>query len=549
MISRRSFLASTSVIVGAVGLTGNFPAFAADRPLVKVTGGNAQGVVENGSMAFRGLPYAADTSGANRFKAPQPVTPWEGAIDASEYGHMVPQIRSTLGFNDPMFEWYYQPQQMGEDGLVLNVYTPDLDQNAGRPVMFYIHGGGYINGSGGGTGLNGGPLARYGDVVVVTINHRLNAFGYTAWSHLDSENFGDAVNAGHLDIIAALEWVRDNIATFGGDPNNVTLFGQSGGGSKIMSLIAMPGAQGLFHKAISMSGAAGLNLDPQEELQPYADAFLAELGLTPDELSTAQHLTTDFVLDARMRAVRDTFEGARPAIDGKHILYQSMSPEGMALHADVPLMFGHTKTESTLFMRSDMRNFDITEEQMRSRLKAGFGIDDSKVDEIIAGYHEADADMTPSDILFAITSDVQFRLPLTNAAVTRSSTDGQAPVWIYNFAWEIPRDDGELGSPHAVDIPFAFGTLDAAGAMIGTGDAAHETALNMMSAFVAFARNGDPNNDRLPEWLPYNGDTRISMLMQAEPVAASDWRGAGRDAVSDLVMDPFNRASLWRYQE
>lgn len=377
MISRRSFLCRTTAIIGAVSMTTALPAFAADRPEVAITGGHVLGVIENGSMAFRGLPYAADTSGDNRFKAPQPVTPWEGVRDASAFGHMLPQIRSTMGQDDPTFEWYFQPQDMGEDGLVLNVYTPDLTADAARPVLFYIHGGGYINGSGAGTGLDGGPLARFGDVVVVTINHRLNAFGYTAWGHLDPKAFGDAANAGHLDIIAALEWVQDNIATFGGDAGNVTLFGQSGGGSKIMSLIAMPAAQGLFHKAISMSGAAGLNLDPVKDLQPYADAFLSELGLTPDELTAAQHMTTDYVIDARSRAVAETYEGARPAIDGKHILYQSMSPEGMALHADIPLMFGHTKTESTLFMRSDMRNFDISEAQMRSRLKAGFGIDDA----------------------------------------------------------------------------------------------------------------------------------------------------------------------------
>lgn len=548
MMSRRLFLARSAASLGAASLAAPLPVFAAERPVAPVTGGTVRGVIENGSLAFRGLPYAADTAGVNRFKAPRPVTPWEGVRDAASYGPMMPQFRSDLGLDDPVFEWYHQPQETGEDGLVLNVYTPDLDAGAGRPVLFYVHGGGYINGSGGGTGLDGGPLARFGDVVVVTINHRLNAFGYTALSHIDPENFGDAVNAGHLDIIAALHWVRDNIATFGGDAGNVTLFGQSGGGSKILSLIAMPGAQGLFHKAISMSGAAGLKLDPQEELEPYADAFLAELGVSADNLEVAQHLTTRFVLDARMRAVARTFEGARPAIDGRHILHQSMSPEGMAMHADIPLMFGHTKTESTLFLRRDMRNFNISGTQMRARLKAGFAIDDAAVDAIIAGYRATDPEMSPSDILIAVTSDVQFRLPLSRAAASRAAAGGQAPVWMYNFTWEIPYDGGILGAPHAVDIPFAFGTLDAAGAMIGTGDAAHEAALNMMSAFVAFARTGNPNNDRLPDWAPYDGRTRVSMLMQSEPEAAEDWRGPGREAVADLVMDPFNRAALWRYQ-
>ncbi|MFV0576539.1 MAG: carboxylesterase/lipase family protein [Vibrio sp.] len=551
MITRRTFLAGSILTAGLVSFP--FPVLSAEKPRASVTGGVIEGLSENGSVAFRGIPYAADTSGKNRFQAPQPVTPWKGVKDASQYGHMVPQIKSTMGLNDPIFEWYYQPQDMGEDGLILNVYTPDLNKNAKRPVMFYIHGGGYINGSGGGTGLNGGPLARFGDVVVVTINHRLNAFGYSAWSKLDPDNFGDAVNVGHLDIIAALKWVQTNIETFGGDPKNVTMFGQSGGGSKIVSLIAMPSAKGLFHKAISMSGAAGLKLDTQENLEPYATAFLSELGLTTSNISKAQEMSVQDILDARLRAARKTFDGARPAIDGKHILHQTMSPEGLANFANIPLMFGHTKTESTLFLRSDMRNFNITEEQMRTRLKKGFGIDDKKVDEIVTGYRQSDPKMTASDILIATTSDVQFRLPLERAAVERSSHQEQAPVWMYNFSWDIPQDDGVLGAPHAVDIPFAFGTLEEARVMIGKTEAektrAKETALNMMSAFVSFARTGNPNNNRLPEWAPYDGKDRIAMVIDAQAKTERDWRGDVRDALDGVVMDPFDRAALWRYEK
>ncbi|MBY3416329.1 carboxylesterase/lipase family protein [Rhizobium laguerreae] len=519
---------------------------AAQPITVRIRNGVLRGAQRNGVVSFKGIPYAASTAGANRFKAPQPVVDWTGERDASRYGSLSPQINT--GMSGEIFQWYNQHEPLGEDCCVLNVFTPDLKADAMRPVMFYIHGGGYINGGGGGAGLDGSNLARYGDVVVVTINHRLNAFGYTNLSHLDPDNFGDAANAGNLDIIAALEWVRDNIMAFGGDHGSVTVFGQSGGGSKIMTLLAMPKAQGLFHKAISMSGAAGLNVDPAKDMEPYVNALIKDLGVDPKNLAAIQEIPFQTVLDARSRAVTGSFEGARPVIDGKHIVTRPMTPEGLAMHANVPLLLGSTKTEASLFFQSDMRNFKITEAQMRMRMGSVFKIDDAKIDTIIAAYRKDAPDMSPSDILVAVASDVQFRRPLTAAAEMKSGAPGQAPVYMYNFTWTIPWEDGVLGSPHAVDIPFAFGTVNEAGEMTGRGDDAMETAMNMMSAFVSFARTGNPNNDRMPEWNPYDETTRASMLIDAGCEAASDWRGAARRAIADLTIDPFNRAALYRYE-
>lgn len=383
---------------------------------------------------------------------------------------------------------------------------------------------------------------------MVTINHRLNAFGYTNLSHLDPINFGDAANAGNLDIVAALEWVSDNIAVFGGDPGSVIVFGQSGGGSKIMILLAMPKAKGLFHRAISMSGAAGLNVDPAADMEPYANAFVKELGVDPKNLAVIQQIPMQTVLDARNRAVASSFEGARPVIDGKHIVTRPMAPEGLAMHASVPLLLGSTKTEASLFFQSDMRNFKLTEEQMRSRMRSVFKINDSKIDTIMASYRKDAPDMTPSEILVAVASDVQFRRPLTAAAEMKSGAAGQAPVYMYNFTWTIPWEGGVLGSPHAVDIPFAFGTVNEAGEMTGPGDHAMEAAMNMMSAFLSFARTGNPNNTRMPEWKPYDATTRASMLIDSRCEAASGWRGEARRAIADLKIDPFNRAALYKYE-
>ena len=544
--NRRQFLATAAIGLATPIILRGTTTMAAQPVTVKVRNGILRGAHGHGAVSFKGVPYAASTAGANRFKAPQPVADWTGERDATRYGSLSPQINT--GMSGDIFQWYNQNEPLGEDCCVLNVFTPDLNADAKRPVMFYIHGGGYINGGGGGAGLDGSNLARYGDVVVVTINHRLNAFGYTNLSHLDPVNFGDAANAGSLDIVAALEWVRDNITAFGGDPGSVTVFGQSGGGSKIMTLLAMPKAKGLFHRAISMSGAAGLNVDPAADMEPYVNAFIKELGVDPKNLVAAQQIPMQTVLDARNRAVAASFEGARPVIDGKHIVTRPMTPEGLAMHADVPLLLGSTKTEASLFFQNDMRNFKLTEAQMRGRMRSVFKIDDTKIDAIMAAYRENAPDMTPSDILVAVASDVQFRRPLTAAAEMKSGAAGQAPVYMYNFTWTIPWEDGVLGSPHAVDIPFAFGTVNEAGEMTGPGDHAMETAMNMMSAFVSFARTGNPNNDRMPEWKPYDATTRASMLIDAHCEAANDWRGESRRAIADLKIDPFNRAALYQYE-
>lgn len=546
--NRRKFALSAVVGLAAPAILRSRNAAAAAPARAKIANGTLVGVRDNGVFSFKGVPYAAETSGANRFQAPQSTLNWSGERDATAYGPLAPQINN--GMSGEIFEWYNQDEPLGEACCVLNIFTPGLDSEARRPVMFYIHGGGYINGGGGGAGLDGGNLASFGDVVVVTINHRLNAFGYTTLAHLDAENFGDAANAGHLDIIAALRWVRDNISAFGGDPGNVTMFGQSGGGSKIMTLIAMPGAKGLFHRAISMSGAAGLSVDPATAMVPYVEALLAELGIRSDNLAALQQVPFERLLEARTRAVSASgLEGARPVLDDRHILYQTMSPEGLAAHAGIPLLLGSTKTEATLFFRNDMRNFGVTEAQMRDRMRRAYQIDDAKVTAIMAAYREADPAMTPSDIMVAVASDVQFRLPLTAAANAKSSAEGQAPVYMYNFDWTIPVIGGVLGAPHAVDIPFAFGNVDKARAMTGPGDTASETALNMMAAFVAFARTGDPNNDRMPPWRPYDTQTRTTMLINAQCRAASDFRSAASREIADLRIDPFNRSALYRYSE
>ncbi|CAN5551064.1 carboxylesterase/lipase family protein [soil metagenome] len=515
--------------------------------IVQTRNGALRGARCNGIASFKGVPYAADTSGANRFLAPQPVPPWTGERDATSYGPLCPQAKPKLGSED-MFDWYDQPEPLGEACCVLNVFTPGLDSQARRPVMFYIHGGGFVNGGGGGDALDGTNLANFGDVVVVTINHRLNVFGYSDLSRA-GPRFADSANAGHLDIVAALAWVRDSIASFGGDPGNVTVFGQSAGGAKVTILLAMPEAQGLFHRAINMSGVHALDTDEPSAMAPYVDALVAELGLVSNDIAALQAVPYDKLLAARSRALtRSRLDGARPVIDGRHIVTRPMSEAGLAMHAKVPLMLGSTKTEASLFFQDDMRNFKLTDNQMRERMRTLFKIDDTRVDAIVAAYRRANDKLTPSETFIAAVSDVQYRLPLTRLAELKSAAARQAPVYMYSFNWEIPAMGGVLGAPHAVDIPFAFGTVDEAGPMVGKGPAPMETSLNMMSAFVSFARTGNPNNARMPTWGPYDATSRTTMLINEVCATASDYRGVELAAVAGLAVDPFDRAA-YRYKE
>lgn len=517
-----------------------------DNETVEIDSGRLRGVRRNGAVCFKGIPYAAPTAAGNRFMAPRAVVPWSGVREANHYGDRCPQERESYA-DTPAFSWYGQTEQFSENCCVLNVFTPDLRAGDKRPVMVYIHGGGYITGGSGGPILDGSNLAEFGDVVVVTVNHRLNVFGCFHLGHID-DRFCDATNVGQLDLIAALHWIRRNISTFGGDPANVTLFGQSGGGSKIMVLMGMPAAKGLFHRAINMSGAAGLTVPDAANADPFVAELLKSCEVDAKDLHKLQALAPEVLLGARGAARATTrVDWSRPLIDGRHVVAEAMSPQGLELHSSVPMMIGSTLTEATFYFCTDPRNFKVTEEQVRRRICAQFGVGNAAAHALMAAYRENCPARTAADILIALATDTQFRVPLLRAAETKAQA-GKAPVYVYNFVWPAPVEGGTYRSPHTIDIPFAFGNTGKSASLTGSGAEVAEVSRNLMSAFVAFARSGNPNNARMPEWPAYSAGKRATMTIDAKCQVIPDFLRGDRVASWDLQLDRFHRP-LFNYQD
>jgi para-nitrobenzyl esterase len=386
--------------------------------------------------------------------------------------------------------------------------------------MFWCHGGGFVTGSGSSPVTEGLNLARRGDVVVVTLNHRLNVLGFTALEDVGGSEFAGSGDAGMLDIVFALGWVRDNIARFGGDPGNVMIFGQSGGGRKVATLLAMPSAKGLFHRAIIESGAT-LKLVEREQGARVAQELMTTLGVAKGQVRELQKLPLDRIMSAYFQVVRrmnvdQMTQGFSPLVDGKFIPQHPFHPVASSVSADVPLMLGSTRTELT--SSAQPGDFELTDAAMRSRIRGLLG---EHANNAIEVYQKANSGASASDLYFLIASDHRYSGPVMKIAERRAAL-GKGSVYLYYFRWETPADGGRLKSPHTIEIPFAFDNIKAAARLTGAGPEAMALADKVSDTWIAFARTGNPNTSKLPVWTPFNATDRPTMVIDNESTLVND---------------------------
>ncbi|QQS12169.1 MAG: carboxylesterase/lipase family protein [Rhodospirillales bacterium] len=501
----------------AAGAARSDAADAAPTPAVETASGRIRGLVVDGCHVFKGIPYGASTAGANRFMPPRPPAPWTGVRDCFAYGGRSPQAPAAAQRPELATVWGpVDTLPVGEDCLTLHVWTPAPD-GAKRPVMVWLHGGAFSYGSANSPRYDSVNLARRNDVVVVAVNHRLNIFGHLDLSTVGGDRFAASGNAGLLDLVAALEWVRDNAARFGGDPGNVTIFGQSGGGGKVSALLGMPKARGLFHKAIIQSGAS-VRFAERERTTRLADGVLKHLELGVGDVDALQTLPLERLLAAVEPAQR-TLPRPRfplldrynfgPVVDGAILPAHPFDPAAPAISDGVPLMIGDTKDESAIFLAPDdsVWNRTVTEDDLRARLAAVAG---PWTDDALALYRARDPGASPSDRLITALTASNFHVRTVMLA-ERKAARGKAAVHMYRLDWETPAFDGRLKSPHSVDVPFVFDTLGVIGAT-GRKAGAQSLAARISRTWTTFARTGAPDNAAIPAWPAYTAERRATMV-------------------------------------
>lgn len=487
--------------------------------------GRVRGIRAGEVNIFKGIPYGANTSGANRFMPPKDPVPWREFREAFTYGPAAPQSNPASGNQ--------QDGQESEDCLVLNIWTRGINDGVKRPVMFWCHGGGFRTLSGSSPRYDGTNLAMRGDVVVVTINHRLNMMGFTHFGDMGHEQFASSGTVGMQDIVHALKWVKNNIEQFGGDPDRVMIFGESGGGRKVATLLGMPSTKGLFHRAIIESGAT-LRLPDREQATALAQQVLDELGITHANLPEIQQIPLNRLMAAyhavSSRAV-DTGGGTfAPTMDGEELPFHPFWPTASPVNPDVPVIVGANRTEMTYF--ADDAAFQLDESKMRERVAAIVGEDN--VTAVVETYQTENPAANPSELYFLIFSDSRFVMQSITIAERRSELN-VAPTYLYYLTWETAETGRGAMSPHTLDIPFIFDNVRDHPLTAGR-ESAIVLADKISDTIIEFARTGNPNVGKLPEWNPYNSETRATMVWNDNSQLLNDPISRQREIMQSILM-------------
>ena len=521
--SRRGFLGAT-MAGGFLAMTS--PLSAAEIfPVVETANGRLRGMMAGGIAKFVGIRYGAPTSGANRFMPPQPVAKWSGIRDALHYSDTAPQVPGDRRHDYAdliMFE--NQPGGPGEDNLALNLWSPTLSNTAKKPVIVVLHGGGFYGGSGNAIGMDGEAMARFSDSVVISVTHRLGALGFLHLAEFGGDRFASSGTVGMQDIVAALEWVRDNVEAFGGDPSRVLVYGQSGGGAKTSTLMAMPSGKGLFHRAGVMSGSA-LRMMPEEMANANAARLLKALDIAPGDVDALQAvpwttlLETQSTLEAAARAKGEAPSSFAPVVDGKILPRHPFAPDAPAVSGDVPLIVSTALDERSY----RMGNFDMTEAELLdfARERAG-----DRAKEVVDLYRDESPEEKPFLLAARMDSDIWFRKGAFAQAELKAKQGG-APVWSYLWTWPSPAYGGRYGAVHGIDVAPSLHSVR--GALNGPSADSVAMADRIAGSWAAFATNGNPNNKYLPDWPAYEGTKRATMILSQDPHVENDPRSQFRD--------------------
>ena len=530
--SRRRFLTGLSLTATAVGVGARLTTEAAAqtqaapaRPTgglsgsgesklfytVETNSGKVQGIVTAGIKEFKGIPYGAPTGGKNRFMPPKKPAPWTGVRECFGHGQCSPQtpsnLRSEYGM---MIQWDQQSGGMGEDCLVLNVWTPGVNDGQKRAVLVSFHGGGFATGSGNAPGFDGAQLALFGDVVVVTVNHRLASFGYTHLADLGAPpEFAYAGVAGIMDLVASLQWVKDNIENFGGDPNRVMIFGQSGGGAKTSTILATPSAKGLFHRAAVQSGSS-LRFTTRETATKAAEQLLTKLGIGKNNIADIQKISWQQLLEAQTGIV-----GFAPVLDGTILPHHPFDPVAPPESTDVPVIISTTLEDAAL----SLTNFNLDEAGLKVLLNQRYT---GKADDILALYRQRYPHKSPFLIQAQVFTDAGFRRSAITQA-ERKAALGKAPPYMYLWNWVSPGFNSKFGAVHGTDVSASFHNVR--DNIVGVGAPEGKVMCDRLaSAWVAFAKTGDPNNPQIPRWPAYDASTRATMIFDTDTRVENDPR-------------------------